>query len=154
MILILLNSPINKKWILIDLHFRLSFCSNENNNTPSFMVFKTSTPTKCHRDVTILCDLGPPLTFIDGLRGLSFSPPLVALCFSSSLCFSTLASSQRPASISRWSGLSLLSVQHTPSSSSFRVKAREENSTCSQHSLWEVERRREWETNAKNMQRI
>ncbi len=39
------------------------------------MVFKTSTPTKCHRDVTILCDLGPPLTFIDGLRGLSFSPP-------------------------------------------------------------------------------
>jgi len=49
-----------------------------------------------------------------------------ARCFSSSRCFSTLASSQRPLSISRWSGRSRLSVGATRSSGSFRVRARSE----------------------------
>lgn len=45
-------------------------------------------------------------------------------CFSSSRCFSALASSQRPSSIRRWSGLRRLSVGATPSSGSFRVRAK------------------------------
>lgn len=45
-------------------------------------------------------------------------------CFSSNRCFSALASSQRPASIRRWSGLRRLSVGATPSSGSFRVRAK------------------------------
>ena len=48
---------------------------------------------------------------------------LFALCFSSSLNFSALASSHLPSSIILWSGRFLLSVGATVSSGSFRVMA-------------------------------
>lgn len=51
---------------------------------------------------------------------------LSSLWHSSRRCFWTLASSHRPASISRWSGRRRLSVGATPSSDSFRVRAKEE----------------------------
>lgn len=63
----------------------------------------------------------------------------VMRCFSSSLCFSAFASSQRPSSINRWSGRLRLSVGATPSSGSLSVKASEEKKYMfSAPSLWKV----------------
>ena len=51
---------------------------------------------------------------------------LASRCFSSRRCFSAFASSQRPFSISLWSGRSRLSVGAVPASQALRVRASSE----------------------------